>query len=855
MARVLQGAFNAGIISSGMYARADTEKYQKGLREALNMVVRPQGGAANRAGFEAATSIDVGTNVHLVPFEFSTSQTYVLEINDATFRVVKAGRYVFDSAAGTLPISGVTTDGAAEFTLVTPTPMGTTFNEGAVVQFMDPNGTHALHEAMCTLRFSADGVRRFFGPDGVSVDTTSGAWGTVGAGAYLRKVYECEHTLTNLTSLRYAQDADTLYLAHPEHPPAKIIRMAEDAWTFENVQFGAKAQQLDTTLVAITAATQANPAVITAAAHGLAVGDAFLIDGVVGMTQLNKELFRVRARTTNTITLETLLGEAVDATAYTAYASGGSLYTPAAKAKRGADVDLADLTTYEYAVSTIDAATGEESLTSNVYTITNDLFYKGSINTVVWGAVASASRYVVYRKSAGALAYIGTTKETFFEDENITPDTARGPMLARNPFSGAGDYPSAVAFFEQRLAYGATLNDPQLVEMSRVDHIENFNGTFPSLPDDAFRFRIRDSRVNEIRSFVPGSSFAILTSGGEWELAGQGDGDYLRPDQRKLAPISNYGSAFLPPIYTGTVALFVEPSRNVVREYRLDGNGQPPQDLTVVARDVFEDRAIVSWAYAASPDKIVWAVLDDGTLATMTYMPEHDVWGWTRHELGGEGFARQVTVIREGARDVPYVVVSRTWDERTVTTVERYSDRNDSDAAKGYYLDGGYVRRFNEETDEIQGLYLLRGRTVSALVGGDVYEELVVDETGTVIVPGRPSRDISVGHPYVSRLETLNLQMDIQGRGSSEGSYKSASEIVVRLKRSRGVSVGTDLARMTEPKEFSTPMIGAPIPLSTRTVRVTNSGDWEMDTAVYVEQRYPLPLTVLSVTPDWEVGE
>jgi hypothetical protein len=71
---------------------------------------------------------------------------------------------------------------------------------------------------------------------------------------------------------------------------------------------------------AITAATQANPVKITAAAHGRATGEIAQITGIVGMTQINDKLFTITAVDADNFTLD-----GVDGTAFTAYTSGGSL--------------------------------------------------------------------------------------------------------------------------------------------------------------------------------------------------------------------------------------------------------------------------------------------------------------------------------------------------------------------------------------------------------------------------------------------------------------------------------------------------------------------------------------------------
>jgi len=72
--------------------------------------------------------------------------------------------------------------------------------------------------------------------------------------------------------------------------------------------------------IAITAITQANPAVVTSNSHGFSNGDRVFISGVVGMTQVNSLEFTVAGATTNTFQLS-----GVDSSAYTTYSSGGTV--------------------------------------------------------------------------------------------------------------------------------------------------------------------------------------------------------------------------------------------------------------------------------------------------------------------------------------------------------------------------------------------------------------------------------------------------------------------------------------------------------------------------------------------------
>lgn len=78
----------------------------------------------------------------------------------------------------------------------------------------------------------------------------------------------------------------------------------------------------------ISAITQADPAVVTSTAHGLSDGDVVRITGVVGMTELNDEIFVVLTVDANSFQLAD-----IDSTDYGTYVSGG-------------DIDVAELSNF-----------------------------------------------------------------------------------------------------------------------------------------------------------------------------------------------------------------------------------------------------------------------------------------------------------------------------------------------------------------------------------------------------------------------------------------------------------------------------------------------------------------------------
>lgn len=777
MAKIFQPNLSGGILSEGMYARSDTSKYSVGVKDALNMLIRAQGGMQNRAGTTLATGFDTSTPDGYqwnIAFQFSSDDSYILEFTEARFRVLRNGAYVLDTAFTARGVTGVTTAAAAQLTMV-DAAAASAFAVGDIVYLQDPNGSHTLHQQTLRVTGTSGSTVSFHVYDNTVLDTTPGAgvWGAIGPGATLSKVYSqaSPYAIEDLPRVKYAQDADTLFLAHPLYPPQRIQRLADANWTMSAVVFGPEI------------ATPAN--------------------------------FQVTVN----------------------------------KPVAGPDAPR------RYTVAAISAASLEESLPATSIVVNNALQLQGNTNVLSWDAVPDAALYAVYATdNNNPLAFVGTTSGLTFTDTRITPDATITTKTARNPFVGVGNYPSAVTFVEQRLTWAATNNDPQRVEMSRTDSIYNYNVSFPSRDDDALRFRLRSAQLNRIRALVPARALIAFTGTAEWLISGNENEGVLKPSSIVAKPETYWGAFDIQPLLVGDVAMFIEQSGNTVRDYKLDAQ-EPSQDLTIAARDLFRDSTITSWTYTQHPDRAIWVTLDNGQLFSLIYMREHDIWGWTRHQLGGaQSFVRQVISVREGTRDVLYMTVERVVNGAPVVMVERMAQRRDDSVVDAYFVDAG-LSYDGSPAAALTGLLHLRGEMVTLLVDGDVVEEVTVDEAGRVTLSGKVGSVIHAGLPYSSHVQTLDVDFEADEIGSMQGRFKAASEVAVLMSRSRGVSAGINFDDQNELDEWTPDMVGGPIPLFTKTINIQVDGDWLRNASVVIAQRNPLPFTLLGVAPDWETGE
>lgn len=517
-------------------------------------------------------------------------------------------------------------------------------------------------------------------------------------------------------------------------------------------------------------------------------------------------------------------------------------------------------TVYRYKVAAVASESGEESLPSVSGSVSNDLTNAAHYNDILWPAVAGADRYIVYKEDNGVYGYIGGTSGLTFRDDNIVADLADTPQTARNPFVGAGNYPRCATFIEQRLGFASTNNDPQAVWLSQSANYENFGYSQPSKASDAVTFRIKARQVNEVRSMLQTKGLMLLTSGAEWIVSGGSQSDAITPSAVKIDNQGYRGAARVQPIVVGNTVLFAQDRGGVVRDfsYQFADDAYVGKDLTILARHLFEGRNIKAWAYAQAPYSIAWVVLDDGSLVSLTYMKEHEVWAWTRHESGADAHFEDVSVIAEGNEDVPYFIVRRTINGATKRYIERLHTREFASVEDVFFVDCGLTYTGAAATT-ISQLDHLEGQAVVALSNGNVVRGLTV--TGGAVTLPHPATKVHIGLPMVAALQTLDLDLgNVQGLGTVQGRTKSVAEVTLRVEKTRGIFVGAkdgerdDERRLVEYKQRETEAWNEAINLYTGDLSITPHWDWNTGGNIWIKQFDPLPLTILAVMPDVAIG-
>lgn len=936
MTTVSQRTFASGEISPSLYARVNLVKYVTGLRTCKNTLVLRYGGAANRPGTEYICEIaDSTENARLIEFIFNNAQTYVLEFGNLYMRVIKDGVLQTSTATGGA-ITGIT---QANPGVLTITGHGLSVNDEVIVR--DVVGMEELNDRQFLVNSVVDPnniTLKLKDVGGTVVDTTN--YTAYSSGGTCYPVYEIAtpYSDSEVFDIDFVQSADVVSLAHPNHSPRELSRTGDTSWSLAESTFapgvafptsvsvssgGAgsntfryKVTAIDeetgeeslpgktATAGTITAITNADPAVVTVTGHPYANDEEVLIEGVVGMEELNGRIFIVDNVTANTFEL---VGE--DSTNYGTYSSAGTSTPVFTKLTSGATPST------------------------------------GNPHVISWTKVDNAIEYNIYKETNGVYGQIGVASGTSFNDINIAPNTSFTPPTSRNPFIGTGNYPSTVTYIQQRKAYANTDNNTEKIFLSRTGNFNNFTFSSPTQSDDSITFTLAGRQVNEINHIIDLGKLIILTSGGEWAATGDEAG-IITPTSINAKQYSYNGSGILKPIIIDGSAIYQQARGSIIRDiaYSQDVDGYSGNDLTIFSAHLFDKFTLVDWTYQQIPHSIVWAARSDGVLLGMTFVRNQEVIAWHQHTVGDE--VESLTTVPEGNEDSVYMIVSRTIDGETRKYVEKFSSRliNDvedmkfmdahrtvdgtnttsttmtlsggtnwtydedltltasasffvsGDVGNAIHLqdpsDGSVIRctiksyssatvvtvnphktvpatlrsvavsAWGKAVTEVVGLDHLEGQEVAIFADKFVvaspnnaqYDTITV--TNGKVTLDKPYVVIHVGIPYISDIETLDIDT---GQGETVATQrKNIGEVTMFVEESRGIFVGPKpptsdvldpLEDLYEIKMRNSEGYEDPVALKTDNVEVVIKPEWNSNGRVFIRQVDPVPMTVLAIHP------
>lgn len=849
MVQLLQPSFSKGEVTPELFGRVDAASYKSGLATARNTVVRTWGGIVNRAGLKFVGLCTSNTvPPRLRRFRYNTTDTYMLEFGGGTMRVIRNDAFVTEAP---LTITNVSLGTPA----VVTTSVAHGFSAGDAVQI---DGTMIGPTRLSNRRFTAGLVlssTTFTLSDMITgAGVTSFGMPAYVSGGHVSRLFTLAtpYAAADLRQLKFVQSANVLTITHPLYDERRLTRTSDTAWTLTVPAF----TPLTATVTGVAAVVTGTPGT-TSVTYVVTA-----IDATSGEESLPSTPFTL-ATSNATINNTVSWSAGTNVVLYSVYRAVNGVF--------GFIGDTPLLTFLDANFSPVLSTT--PPLARNPFA--------GAGNR------PGCSTYVQQRQVRGGqlnlpdTAYFSrtgnfynmTVSQPSSPDDAITATLAAKevneirhfvPMQDLLAFTSGNEYristngqglTAANLDFMPQSAWGCSHLEPIVIGLTclfvpenqlsvrsaRYTYLSNsYTGEEVSLLSNhffdnnnqmiAWAFgRIPDPLILSVR--LDGSAACLtyqeeqqVTAWTRWDTSGLFlDVDIVRPNlsAQNLDEVPYF---VVQRIINGQVVQMVERlhSRRFadLRDaFFLDAGLSYDQPFEITSIGLSNP---VSVGCAGGHPFAAGQIVD---IYDIKWVPNFDA-------MDNETQPAQLNTSRFQITNVT----------PTAFQLLNLDGSNVNGTLFNGYLSGGTVRA---AVSTVTGLDHLEGRAVMALADGNVVDLLTV-LNGSVTIPFLASR-IHVGLKYISDVGTLSL--DTQP-SQLTGRAKMIPSVTLRLNRTRGIILGRSIADLVEMKFRDQELYGDPTALFTGDEQVVVGANWELAGAIFIRQRFPLPMEILDITPN-----
>lgn len=276
---------------------------------------------------------------------------------------------------------------------------------------------------------------------------------------------------------------------------------------------------------------------------------------------------------------------------------------------------------------------------------------------------------------SGGSGYTSTPTVSFSAGA-ATATATLGPASAGNP--------SVPGFIQERLVLADQPKAVQGFQMSQPGSFFNFNTSNPSQADDAISGTIVSEELNDIRQLVPVPTGILMGTGrGAWLVNGGGGISTMNPmtpSNVTAQPQAFNGFNDLRPVKINFDIIYGTNKGSYFRDltYNLYAQIFTGSDISTLSNHLFFNHNFLDIAWSEEPFKTMWVVREDGQMLSLAFVKEQELIGWAHHDTNGR-FKSVCSVIETvgggNVVDAVYVIVERIINNVVVQYVERMADR------------------------------------------------------------------------------------------------------------------------------------------------------------------------------------
>lgn len=848
---IIQTSFAGGELSPTLYARVDLAKYHIGAARLLNFFVDYRGGASNRPGFELVCRAKSSTSItRLIPFQFSTIQTYVLQFSDFAMRVVKNGAQVLNTAK---TIVGVTQANPGVLNVVAHGYVaGQQIYVLAAGMTQINNKDYFVNTVPDANHFT---IRDWNG----TVINTSG-FGVFTSGT-VASVYEVvsPYAAADLPLLKFTQSADTMTICHPSYPPYDLTRVSDTGWSFTAVVFGSSA----TTVGGV-------PTVVVAPATGGTANYSYKITAVDAAGQESTP--SSPGGQSAQINITTTAGSVAISWA----ASPGAVSYNVYKALISDGTAIPAGALYGFMTS----VTGTSAVDTN---IVPDFTFGPPTNVNPF--TANDPIAVTYDQQRKVYAGSNLYPETFwmskpgqFKNFDISDpiqpsDAITGTLVSRqvNNIKYMVSMPGGLIMLTGGGAWqvsggsaGAVLSPSTITATPQAYNgcadVEPLTINYDILYVQQKGTVVRDLSYSFYTNIYTGADLSVLSN---HLFTGYSIKEWIYAEEPyKIVWAVRSDGALLSLTYLKEQEVFGWAKHETQGRFQSITSIQEGQEnavYVVVQRSI--NGSLISFIERLHSRLMPYGSEDaffvDSGLSNLQTYPAATL---TISAAEGSGVSYQANaavfnsgqvgnVIRAGF-GIATVTAFVSANEVTCTITKAITDVDDFHDPVLVWPQTAGNWSIAAPISIVTGLDHLESETVAILGDGNVFPRQTV-MNGQVML-SQPCTKINVGLAYDCQLQTLYLDT---GEPTIQGKRKNIIAMTSRVDQTRGIEMGQTFDDLTLYKDRDLNTIGQPIELFTGDQRMIIGGGWTTEAQICIQQSNPLPATILGVIPEIQIGD
>lgn len=843
-----------GELSSNMRGRFDLPVYANGAEKLVNFISETSGPARFRSGTQFVNPTRRNQVGCLIPFQFNSTgtQSYLLELTQGFIRFYQNNNILVSS---TVNITAAT---KANPGVITSASHG--FSNGDEVIINDVVGMTQLNDrnfVVANVTTNTFTLMDAFGV--VNLNTTS--YTTYVSGGTASKIYEVStpYQLEDLFALKYAQNADVMYIVHPNYEPMKLTRMGSTSWTLATFDRTGDPFLIKKTVSAIT---QASPGVVTATGHGFITGDKVILNAVVGMTQVNNsvsgQVFTVTKIDDDNFSI------GVDTTGYTGYSSAG--YASNQNLLPGAIAFYQGRLVYGYAGAFPESIWGSLPLDADGNPQYDNLSLGGTVTdgykftlSPITGKVDRIESLVPTLNFLAICTFEGISKcdggsagdPISPVNIDITPAVTQGVLQQISPmllgislvfFHRSGLIMYSMEFDIFYSAYNAidqNLGNEHITQ-SGVTQMVYRNGRPPMF------LYTRNDGVLIANTFKSGGRSNADINGTSRLIMGGTSSKVLSVGNMTRTTAFDQTWVIVERVINGQIVRYVE--------YGNDEVIIPERDDYFTGDGDVDDAAWRNAAFEAQKQYVFTdanLTYDGSDYATVTMTPGATTGTGITFTAGGNVFTPSMVGREIWKKSINGVGTGRAIITAYVSATQVTCNiESDFDAITAMPLSGWYLT-----TDVIIGAWHLEGEVVGVLTDGGEHAEQTVT-LGSITLQYQASV-IQLGKEYLGLIKSMSVEGGAApGAGPSQGKTKLINRVDIHFLNTLGAKYGSSLYTLQD-TEFRSDqdLTGRPSPPYTGIKNLFFEDTSESEKHVYIVQDSPLPCTILSVIPFMEVND